>query len=367
MKIALMLRNLGEKGGINVYTMNVVLNLLNIDHNNDYLILYKDENQMGTFSDFKNVKEFLIKAPNKLIWDQVNVPRFLANKHVDLVFNPKHTVSILGKWKKTMVIHGAEQFEVKSAFAILNRIYTRLTMPMYARNSDIVITTTNTGIVDLSRHLKLQKNRFRYVYEGAHDRFKRLDKDLCFKIRDKYNLPEKFILFVGGLTPLKNFDRIIKAFEKLNNVHSHSLVFVGFKRFKFKNDLSIVSDLIKENKVIFPGFVSDDDLPSFYNLAELLIFPSLYEGFGLPALEAMSCGCPVVTSTKGCTREVTGDAAILVDPYDIDDIYKGMCRVIEDSDLRDNMIKKGLGRSRDFSWKKTAQGILNIFGEIMSV
>lgn len=365
MKIALMLRSLGEKGGINVYTINVVSNLLSIDDQNEYIILYKDENQSGAFADYDNAREVVLPAASKMLWDQVTVPRFLAKERVDLLFNPKHTVPLLGKFKKTMVIHGAEQFEVKSAFPLVNRAYTRITTPVYARCSDIVITTTSRGIEDLSRNLNMSADRFRYVYEGAHERFQPLANDVCQPVREKYDLPEKYILFVGGLTPLKNFARITEAFNKLYKKHDYSLVIVGFKRFKFEDELLTADKLVAENRIIFPGFVPDEDLPALYNLAELLIFPSLYEGFGLPALEAMSCGCPVVTSSKGCTQEVSGEAAVLVDPYSVDSICDGMCKVIEDTGLRERMVSKGITRSNEFSWRKTARGILDIFNEIL--
>jgi glycosyltransferase involved in cell wall biosynthesis len=364
MKIALMLRNLGQKGGINVYTINVVSNLLRLDQKNEYLILYQDKAQLGAFSQYENAKEVVLRAPNKLLWDQVVVPRFLSKEGVDLVFNPKHTVPIFGGCKKTMVIHGAEQLEITSAFPFVNRIYTALTMPFYARRSNIVITTTQTGVDDLSRHLKMPESKFRFFYEGAHERFKRIEDEDSLPVCNALGLPEKFILFVGGLTPIKNFGRIVEAYSTLIQKHDYALVVVGFNRFKFEREVATASELVKDNKIIFTGFVPDEDLPALYSQAELLIFPSLYEGFGLPALEAMSCGCPVVTSTKGCTKEVTGDAAVLVDPYDPSDICDGMLRVIEDPELRANMVKLGLNRSSEFSWEKAAQELLALFDEM---
>lgn len=299
MNIALMLRSLGEKGGINVYTINVLSSLFQIDSINNYILLYKSADQLNTFNQFDNVKEVVLNAANKMMWDQITVPRYLSRQKIDLVFNPKHTVSLLGSWKKTMVLHGAEQYAVKEAFPWLNRLYTKITMPLYAKASDMVITTTSKGIDDLSGYLNLPKDKFQFIYEGANERFKKVETDTLSRVKSKYNLPDKYILFVGGLTPLKNFSRIVSAFSMLGEKHEHSLVVVGFKRFKFEKDLDSVASTPGSNNIIFPGFVPDEDLPSFYNLAELLIFPSLYEGFGLPALEAMSCGCPVVTSTEG--------------------------------------------------------------------
>ena len=139
------------------------------------------------------------------------------------------------------------------------------------------------------------------------------------------------------------------------------MVVLGFKRWKYEQDLKVVEDLKIQDRVHFAGFVPDEDLPAFYNAADLFLFPSLYEGFGIPVLEAMACGCPVVTSKTGCSPEVAGGAAELVDPYDVDSIYTGMRRVLDDMRLRREMTARGLRRCRDFSWSKTAKATLSLF------
>ncbi len=324
MKIGLMIRNLGERGGINVYTVNLIEKILKLDKSNEYVFIYNDKSLVGKYSKFKNVKEIAVESRFKLYWDQVVIPKIIKKEKIEVIFNPKLSIPLFTKAHKVLMIHGAEQFAVKSAFKWYDRIYVQIMMPIYARVADVVLTTTKTGIDDLAGYLKIPKDKFVFAYEGVHERFKVLNSNLLNEVKQKYNLPDKFILFIGGLTPLKNFGRVVKAFDIVSQKFDYKLVVVGFKRFKFENELKIAEGLKEKNKIVFPGFVPDEDLPAFYNLADLLVFPSLYEGFGLPVLEAMACGCPIVTTKTGCTKEVTGKAALLANPYDVKEIAEKM-------------------------------------------
>lgn len=364
MKIGFMVRNLDEKGGINVYTVNLIENILEQNQDDDFVFIYNDEKHLGRYAAYKNVKEFVISAKNKIIWDQIKVPRILRQEGVDVVFNPKLSIPFFTKTKKVLMIHGAEQFAVRSAFPWHDRIYVQIFMPLYGIFADKILTTTQSGVDDLSRYLHLRKDKFTFVYEGVHKRFKALDKDGLEEIRRKYDLPERFFLFSSGLTPLKNFGRVAQAFDKLADKHDYGLVVTGFKKFKFAKDLEVIDHVKNKDRIKFCGFVPDEEMPAFYNLADLYIFPSLYEGFGLPVLEAFACGCPVVTSTMGCTKEVTGDAALLADPYSVSDIAEKMDRVLTDTPLREDLIRKGFERVKNFSWEKCASQTMAVFRSV---
>lgn len=357
-----MLRNLNEKGGIRVYTLNVLEKLFQIQNNSlEFILIYTSPEYIGTFSRYPNVREIFVKAPNKLFWDQIIIPRIIRREKIDLIYNPKLSIPILTKAKKVLMIHGAEQFAVKSAFKRHDRIYVRIAMPLYGFIADKIITNTHMGVDDLSKYLHLKKDKFVAIHEGVHNRFRILDEFEKARVREKYNLPDKFILYVGGLTPLKNFGRLAQAFDLLAGKYDHHLVVTGFKRFKFQQELKVVEKLTNNNKINFCGFVPDEDLPGFYNLADLFVFPSLYEGFGLPVLEAMACGCPVITSTTGCTKEVTADAALLTNPYNINDIADKIELLLTKQELRNDLIKKGHIRVKNFSWEKCAAETVNVF------
>ncbi len=365
MKIALMLRNLHEKGGIKVYTINLIEQFLKLDEEDEFLFIYNNKKFLGSYANYPHVKEIAVEAPSKLIWDQIVIPRIIKKEKADLVFNPKLSIPIFTKARKVLMIHGAEQFAVKSAFKWYDRIYVQIMMPLYARAADKVLTTTRLGIEDLSKYLHLPKEKFIFVHEGVHERFRVLSNPELQRVKEKYNLPDRFIFFIGGLTPLKNFRRVVEAFDLLNESINVKLVVVGFKRFKFEKAMKVAQRPEEKDKIIFPGFVPDEDLPAFYNLAELLIFPSLYEGFGLPVLEAFACGCPVVTTKTGCTKEVTGDAALLADPYNANDIAEKMKKILLEPSVKKELVQKGFERVKNFSWEKTAKCTLKLFKELV--
>lgn len=366
MKVALMLRSLHERGGINVYTVNLIENILKLDSETEYLFLYYDKNSLGCYASYTNVKEIWINAPTKLLWDQIGVPSVLRRENVDIVFNPKLSIPLITKSKKLLMIHGAEQFAVPNAFQWFDRIYTRMAMPLYAKVADKILATTRLGIEDLSHYLGVDRNKFDFVHEGVHKRFKLLPEEQLNTVRQKYRLPPKYILFIGGLYPLKNFKRIVAAFKTICHRIEHKLVVVGFKRFKVHREIESAKNLMKHGKIMMAGFVPDEDLPAFYNMADCLVFPSLYEGFGLPVLEAMACNCPVVASKSGCTKEITQDAAFLVDPYNESEIAKGLIKVITNSNLRENLIEKGEKRVRQFSWEKCAAETVEVFRSMLN-
>jgi glycosyltransferase involved in cell wall biosynthesis len=224
---------------------------------------------------------------------------------------------------------------------------------------------TKMGVGEMIKYLKADSGKIHAIYESHHSRFRVLPKGDLELLREKYHLPEKFLLFVGGLNPLKNFSNLLRAYDILRSKIPHKLVAVGFKRWKFEGDLELVTQLGLEKHVIFTGFVPDEDLPAIYNLADLFVFPSLYEGFGIPVLEAMACGCPVVTTKTGCSREVAGDAALLADPRNPEEIAREISKVLSSPDLRSQMIEKGLSQASRFGWEKTASETLRLMEELV--
>jgi len=364
MRIGVMLRSLKELGGIKVYTLNLLMNLFMLDSANEYVLFYKDKNSLGTFSKCKNVRERVLDFPTKLLWDQIAVPRAIKQENIDVILNPKLSIPLITKAKTILVLHGMEQFAVSEVFPFLDRFYTKIMMPLFCRRADAVISTTEMGVEEMKKYLGIEKTKVHPIHEAHHKRFKVLDKSDSRKVREKYDLPEKFLLFVGGLNPLKNFSGIIKAYHKLKDKIPHQLVAVGFKRWHYEDDLRLVEQLGLSKDVRLMGFIPDEDLPAFYNLADAFVFPSLYEGFGIPVLEAMASGCPVITTKTGCSPEVAGGAAILVDPRNVQEISDAIDRVIHDQNLRARLIKDGLSNAAKFSWEKTALETLLLFRKI---
>lgn len=233
--------------------------------------------------------------------------------------------------------------------------------------SDLVITVSNFTKTEAKNFLKIDENKIRVVYMG-HDNtiFKLYDKTEVLSFRNSKRLPENFILFVGSIEPRKNIERLLLAYMQLPEYikREFKLVLVGFSGWKNKNIMRLI-DKMRDN-VKFLGYLNTQELSLAYNRAKIFAYPSLYEGFGLPPLEAMACGCPVVVSNAASLPEVCGDAAYYVNPYDVESIAEGIYKVATDEELGKNLIQKGLQRAKIFSWEKSAREHIKVFEEVLN-
>jgi glycosyltransferase involved in cell wall biosynthesis len=229
--------------------------------------------------------------------------------------------------------------------------------------ADLVLADSQSTKDDLVELLGVEADRIEVVYPGVEERFHPIENQaLLEEVRRRYNLPPRFILGLGTLQPRKNFVRLIEAYSLLVTRHSSlQLVIAGGKGWLYEEIFATVERLGLEKKVVFPGFVADEDLPALYNLAELFVFPSLYEGFGLPPLEAMACGTPVITSDASSLPEVVGEAGLMVEATDVEGLTQAMQRVLEDSALRERMIAKGMKQAKKFTWEQAAAKLLSLY------
>jgi Glycosyltransferase len=239
------------------------------------------------------------------------------------------------------------------------------------KKADKIITISQHTKKDLLEHLMIPPEQIEPVYLGVDPHFRVIHQNQLTETREKYHLPERFILYVGSEQPRKNFQSVIRAFQSLKNTYNLEgikLVKVGRPQIG-EDDRKAIFDLIGElglaKDVFFMDYVPEEDLPSMYNLADLFVYPSLYEGFGLPPLEAMACGTPVVTSNTSSLPEVVGDAGIMVDPLDVDALADSMHQVLTDDVLHEKLRNMGIARAREFSWEKTAQKTWQIYEQVM--
>lgn len=185
------------------------------------------------------------------------------------------------------------------------------------------------------------------------------------KVQEKYNLPEKFVLFLGTIEPRKNIEAVIRAFDKASyEFPSYELLLAGGKGWNNKGIYEIHNKLKNKDKIRFLGYVEHEEKPALYKLASLFVFPSIYEGFGLPPLEAMACGTPVITSNASSLPEVVGDAGLMVNPYNINELVEAMKVMLSDAELRQRFIEKGLARAQKFTWERCAEKTLELIQQI---
>jgi glycosyltransferase involved in cell wall biosynthesis len=259
--------------------------------------------------------------------------------------------------------------------SILVRLYTRL-VAAAARKADIVLTDSEASKQDIVRLLGILEERVRVIYLAADDVYQPvLDGHRLAGSRRKYGLPESYLLYLGGFDQRKNVPTLLKAFAQLakdsrfegrdSRVH---LVMAGRLPEKgsdfFPDPRSIVQELGIGERVVFTGWVLEEDKPALYSGARALVFPSLYEGFGLPPLEALACGTPVIASNRGSLPEIVGDGGLLLEPDDVEGLAGAMEQLLNDDTLWGDLREKGLAHAARFSWEKTARETLAVYQEI---
>ncbi|MEO7986957.1 MAG: glycosyltransferase family 1 protein [Gemmatimonadales bacterium] len=355
-----MLRHVTAPGGVTVFTKRVVRYLLTHPHGIDYHLLYSDESQHEVFADLPGT-HVVLRDTARLRWDQVTAPRYAEREGLSLLFNAKFSVPLLCTVPTLIVIPGREQLAMARVFPWYNRLYNRLSVPAFCRSATALITHTEIGREDCEM-MGADPDRIFVVPHGVDPYLRPATDAAKAALRDKLGLARRYILFLGGITPLKNIGNLLRAFARVAATHDVDLVLAGFKRWSFESELAPIGELGLEDRVKYVGYVADEDLAALYSAAECLALPSWYEGFGIPIVEAMACGCPVVTSSgRHAAPEVAGGAAILVDPADPESIAAGLSRVLDGPALRAELVAKGLVRGPQFDWNTTGR----LTGEII--
>lgn len=368
MRIAIMLRTFDEKGGVAVYSRNLVETLLEADPRNEYALLYRNPEHLGLYANRPRVSEHLLTAPNKALWDQWAVPRACRRLGADLILHPKFTVPLVTRCPTLMVLHGADWFLPDAAqfYAPLDRAYMRVFMPLYLRKAAVALSVSQLTTDDFNRIFNLPPGKVRTVYFGPARHFRRItDPAAIATVRAKYGLPERFIFSLakpdGG--ERKNVRGVFESYARVHGQVPHKLVMGGRGLERFRDDYAIPADGWGRD-VVFPGYLDQVDLPAIYSAADLYLYPSNQEAFPIPLTEAMACGTPIVTSRVNGLAEIAGDAALLVDQKDPDDIAAAMLRVLREPAVAARLSAMGLERARTFSWAACARRTLEILEEV---
>jgi glycosyltransferase involved in cell wall biosynthesis len=248
----------------------------------------------------------------------------------------------------------------------LNRWYLNASMPLFCRCAGHLIAVSEQSKCDVIEAYGISPDKITVIYEAADPRFCPQPVEIVADVRARYGLPDRYLLFVGTIEPRKNLGRILTAFERLHAAGlTDALVIVGKRGWLYDDFFTRVEGSPAKQAVIFPGFIPDADLPAVYAGSQALAFPSEFEGFGLPVLEAMACGTPVVCSNTSSLPEVAHDAALLIDPLDVDALTEALRRVLSDPALAANLRARGLTQAARFSWARAAEETLAVYRRVM--
>lgn len=364
MRIGIYARGIsGKVGGAKEYIKSMTKAIIKNIKDNDELYIFHNLDKKYFNSNKKNVHEILLNSKNKIFCDFVLAPCSLNKLDLDVVLFPKNVVPFLVNSKKIVMVHDLAHFMPEyNAYPLIDTLYMKKMIKNSCKKSDKIIAVSENTKKDIVNILKIPESKIKVIYEAADEKYKIIiDKEKISLFRKKYNLCNKYILFTGGISPRKNLIRFIKAFNQISNKIPHKLVITGGKGWKNKDELKMIN---KTKKVMRIGFVKDEDMPYLYNLADLYVYPSLYEGFGLPILEAQACGCPVVCSNLSSIPEVAGNSVLYFNPYKIKDIGDKIMMLAKNESLKKDLIKKGFKNVKRFSWKKEVKQLLKVIENV---
>ena len=364
-------------GGVSRYIQNLIERLSKIDKENKYYIYYHFFRIQGkkrlSLENKNNFFECCSRFPQPLYRYFRNVlpitPDCILPKDINLIHFTDHYVDVSNNFsgKKIVTIHDLFVF-------ICPQYMKRITIKNYSerieksiKKADIIITVSQSSKKDIINHFNVKEEKIKVIYLGyTPDIFKQLRKkeDLNL-LRKKHNLPSKYFLTVGVISPRKNIENVIKSFEAVKcRYKEYKLIIAGKKGWDYRGVMNCYERSRFKEDILFIDTPSDEVLSVVYNLADIFLFPSFYEGFGLPLLESMACGVPVITSNVSSLPEIAGDAAILVNPTRIDEITAAIDTIVNNETIRLELINKGLNRVKLFSWEETAMQTLNLYKEI---
>ena len=368
----------GDRGGVYHYVLYLIQALKDIDRENEYVLSFNffKRKHIATYQELRqrlenggnNFKAVLSRCPNLLFYP-LRLPIDFLTGSLDVFHGPAHFVPPVFSGKAIVTIHDLDFLRIphciEHRWVKYKDKYTRLSV----KRAEKIITVSYFMKDEIVAELGVQKEKVRVVYHGVSPNFIPIkDEQVLNNLKQKYQIKKPYILFVGGFNPNKNLLRLLEGFKKLNGniTHDYCLVITGTKKSTmstFDIMMQKVHELGLQKRVICTGYISDEDLPALYSGADCFIFPSIFEGFGMPVLEAMACGTPVITSNVCSLPEVAGDAALLVDPYSSSSIAEEMHKLLLDNHLRKTLKSRGFERAKLFTWEKTARETLKVYQE----
>ncbi|EKD56576.1 MAG: group 1 glycosyl transferase [uncultured bacterium] len=363
---------INDASGVGRYSFNLIKNLLEIDNQNDYLLfinyyrnrLEKEKKINELVSNNKKVKiitnHLFGKIKDKIWFNPLISPINLYFGKLDLYHAtcfqafPKK----IGDIKSVVTIHDLTYLVDKNYHQNLSNYYKKITINA-VKKANTIITDSNATKNDLIKYFKTDSSKIQTIYLGIDNKFKPASSKEILEFKNKYTNGSEYILSVGTLEPRKNFPKLIEAYQQLPVAiqNQYKLLVIGKSGWGEINQIT-------NSQIIFTGFLSDEELITAYSGANVFVYPSLYEGFGFPPLEAMACGTPVITSNVSSLPEVVGNAAELINPYIVSEITKAIEKILINKDFANTLIKKCFAQSDKFTWSKTAQQTLEIYNRL---
>jgi len=359
-----------KKHGMDFVALELIRSLQKIDLTNEYFIFIKPDSDKC----LQNSGNFhIIELPGKSYpyWEQVALPKAVKRCGCELLHCTSNTAPVRNSSRLIVHVHDIIYLESVSIlkkggtlYQKFGNLYRRWNVPKVINAAEKVITVSEFEKATIAKRFPRFENKIEAIYNGVSEHFKPVtDENILNRIREKYKLPGKFIFYLGNTDPKKNTPNTLKAYSLYRNMVTDPLplVMVDF-------GMDNLTRILKENgtpglieHIHLSGYIDNKDLPAIYSLCRLFMYPSLRESFGIPLLEGMRCGVPVITSNTSCMPEVAKDGAYFIDPFRPQEMSEAMVKVLSDPLLRESLVQKGFARSSDFSWTNMAKQVLKLY------
>jgi glycosyltransferase involved in cell wall biosynthesis len=366
-----------KKHGMDMVALELIRNLQLIDTENEYFIFVKPDEDNTVLKETSNFKIIQLDGGSYPMWEQIALPKAAKKYGCEILHCTSNTAPIFTDIPLITILHDIIYME-SSYYKILTgsatpyqkfgNAYRKLIVPWVVKKSDKIVTVSHFEKNRIGEFFGMKDDkRLTAIYNGVSEHFKPITDEAELKrVKQKYHLPDHFFFFLGNTDPKKNTIGTLKAFSDFlkQSKSNFKLVMLDYDLNELEKLLIEIGDKDLIKNIVLTGYVINTDLPAIYSLCTIFLYPSLRESFGIPMLEAMGCGVPVITSNTSSMPEVAGDAAHIINPYNPEEITQAIIKILADAPYSDMLCKKGIERNKLFSWKNMAEQVLVLYNEI---
>lgn len=368
-----------KKHGMDMVALELIKHLQEIDHENEYFIFVKPDEDSSVLKATPNFQIIELDGGPYPIWEQYALPKAAKKYNCDILHCTSNTAPFFTDIPLITILHDIIYMESSylkiltssaSSYQKFGNIYRKLVVPQVVKKSRKIVTVSHFEKNRIGEFFGIKgNNKLEAIYNGVSEHFKEVtNKEELQRVKTKYNLPEKYFFFLGNTDPKKNTLGTLKAFSDFlkQTKSDHKLVMLDYDKAELNKLLIDINDTNLINHIVLTGYVINTDLPAIYSQCDIFLYPSLRESFGIPMLEAMSCNVPVITSNTSSMPEIAGDAALIINPFNSDEITQGLIQILNNESYRKSICEKGLERSKAFSWRNMAKDYLKLYELIHS-
>lgn len=364
-----------KKHGMDMVALELIKNLQKIDTQNEYVIFVKPDKDNTCIPSAPNFKIIELGGGPYPSWEQIALPRAAEKEGCELLHCTSNTGPIFSKVPLITTLHDIIYLESVSIlkksgtwYQKFGNMYRRWVVPPVVKKSKKVVTVSNFEKDRIKNFMGLGDN-LTAIYNGVGRHFRKItDENVLSHSKQKYGLPDNFMFFLGNTDPKKNTPNVLKAFSDFNSRSEtkYKLVMLDYEENALMQVLNSIGHPELRTEIVMTGYVPNIEMPAIINQCKVFLYPSLRESFGIPILEGMACGVPVITSNTSSMPEIAGDAAILVDPYKSDEIVSAIEQIVNDTAFRNSLCEKGIKRAEQFSWQHMAEKYLELYKELLN-